>query len=164
MGRTVAAAMLVLLVPVSAFASGPHYPVLIQESLDAGRPHVEQAELIRTGRTGQILGISIHFNEAPAGAIGTYQRIEQFEIGIKSKDGKLRPFSPPFYWNQNGAYTADRAGDMGGGFKRPPHTPSSQIKRGEKAILLTRERIKRLSDGKIVAEVIRRHGFKVVRR
>ncbi len=148
----------------ASVSSGQQHSLLLEESLKAGAPHVEQAELLRTGRTGQILGISMHFDEAPAAAVGVYQRVEQYQIGIKGRDGKLRAFEPPFYWSHNGAYTSDRAGDVGGSFKRPPNSPKSQIKPGEKPVLLLRERIKRLSDGKIVAEVIRRHGFKTIRR
>jgi len=123
--------------------------------LQAGKPHAEEAGMRTPGKTGQAIHIKIHFAEWPT-ACAAFRRIEQYQIMIKGKDG-LRPFSPPFFWDHNGAYTSNEAGDMGGSFKKPPNSPDSTVRPGEKALLMMRERIQRLSDKKIVAEVIRRH-------
>lgn len=125
------------------------------ECIQAGKPHVEQAVMLTPGRTGQIIGIEIHYGEWPPACAGL-KRIEQYQIMIKGKHG-LRPFSPPFFWNQNGAYTSNEAGAMGGSFKKPPNSPESTVRPGEKALLTMRERIQRTSDKKILAEVVTWH-------
>lgn len=133
---------------------------VVAESMQAGRPHVvndppeRHTRILNQGKVGQIIDVSISIDAAPAEAIGKYRRLDQFQIMIKGKDGHLRPFSPPFFWNHNGTFTSDAAGEMGGGFRRPPNTPSSAVQPGEKALIEMRERIQRLKDKKIVDQAI----------
>jgi hypothetical protein len=63
-----------------------------------GRPRVKKAELIRTGRTGQLLLVDIHSNEIPVAAVGTYERIEQYLIAVMSATKeKATPLGPPSF-------------------------------------------------------------------
>jgi hypothetical protein len=145
--------------------TGQHHSPLVDEVLKGRRPQVQpDTELIRHGKTGQVINVDIHFDALPADAVGKLRSIEQYQIMIEGKDGKVRPFSPPFYWNTNGAYTKNVAGDMGGGFKKPPNSPDSAVKPGEQAFLLMRDRVQRLRDKGIVAEAIKRYNIEETRQ
>ncbi len=149
----------------SAGGHHPHYGPLVKKMLQASRPHVTEAELVRRGRTGQVINYGIHFDPAPTAAAGIYRRVEQLQIIIKAKDGKVRPFEgPPGFWGTYGAYAGNAAGDLStSGLNKPPNSPDSTVRHGEHAFLLMRERVQRLRDKKIVAEAVKRHGLKEIR-
>jgi len=131
------------------------------ECVQAGKPYVERAQMWNRGGIYQILDIKIQFGEWPPACAGL-RRVEQYQLMIKGKDGTIRPFSPPYYWPSNGTYVSNEAGWVGGERVVPPNSPTSIVRRGEKPLLTMRERIQRLSDKKIVAEVIKWHKIKNV--